>query len=81
MKQRAIRCPARADASQPSASAGYIDSASGEFLPTRNGQTILDFLSIHDGADVILTRNLAMKRFKIDEDVFNYWLGQWRFQR
>lgn len=47
----------------------------------QNEKAIFKFFSVHEGADIILTRNLAMKRFRLSEDEFNYWLGKWRSAR
>jgi len=43
------------------------------------GKTIYEFFDTHEGGDILLIRNLAMKRFGISENEFNYWLGDWRF--
>ena len=45
----------------------------------RKFQRDLDkFFTVHEGADVILTRNLAMKRFKLTEDEYNIALQAWQ---
>jgi hypothetical protein len=44
-------------------------------------QKILKFLKTHIGGDIILVRNLAMKRFKLTDEEFNDYLGKYRFQR
>lgn len=28
-----------------------------------------------------MVRKLAMRRFRITEEQYNYWLGEWRFER
>jgi len=44
------------------------------------GKNLFQFFDDHRGGDVILARNLALKRFPITESEYDMWLGEWRFK-
>lgn len=42
---------------------------------------IFKFFTTHEGGDVILVRNLAIKRFKLSDEEYNEVLAEWRFKQ
>ena len=56
---------------------------SGRVIPVSKttGQTIFAFFSFYEGTDIIKTQEKAMAQFELNQETYNYWLGEWRFVR
>lgn len=59
----------------------YGELWSGREIPRCRGKSIFQFLSQHEGRDILKIRDRAMFWFDLTEEDFNYWLGEWRFTR
>lgn len=50
--------------------------------PNTNLRTeMFRFFSTHEGADAVLTKVLAQKRYGLTDDQYNSWLGLWRSEQ